>query len=152
MKSRGTTTPNDGGKIITVTGPLGPADAGVTDAHNHIWISPVDGALPNSPILDDPGPIEKELQDFSRRGRHPRRLPAWIGLWKEAGAAIQVHTERGAQMDRIVDMLVGFGIAPDRLVLCHVDKRADFGLHRDLAQRNVLLEYDTFYRDKYQPE
>ncbi len=42
--------------------------------------------------------------------------------------------------------------SPNRLVFCHVDKRADFGLHLSMAQAGVVLEYDTFYRPKYDPE
>jgi phosphotriesterase-related protein len=38
------------------------------------------------------------------------------------------------------------------MILCHMDKRPDFGLQRELAQAGVLLEYDTFYRPKYDPE
>jgi phosphotriesterase-related protein len=41
---------------------------------------------------------------------------------------------------------------PRQVILCHIDKRPDFGLHRELAQAGVLLEYDTFYRTKYDPE
>lgn len=70
----------------------------------------------------------------------------------ETGAAVEIHTEKGADAERIVETLTGFGLPPDRIVLCHVDKRADFDLHCALAQEGVMLEYDTFYRPKYQPE
>jgi len=32
-----------------------------------------------------------------------------------------------------------------------MDKRPDIGLHQELAHLGVLLEYDTFYRPKYNP-
>ncbi|MEZ4519528.1 MAG: hypothetical protein R3C44_22755 [Chloroflexota bacterium] len=48
-------------------------------------------------------------------------------------------------------VLSGPGVSPDRLVFCHVDKRPDFGLHRELAEAGVMLEYDTFFRPKYDP-
>jgi phosphotriesterase-related protein len=32
-----------------------------------------------------------------------------------------------------------------------MDKRPDPGLHKELARLGVLLEYDTFYRPKYNP-
>lgn len=70
----------------------------------------------------------------------------------ETGAAVLVHTERGADAERIADFVRGVGLAADRLILCHLDKRPDFGLHRDLAEEGILLEYDTFYRSRYQPE
>ena len=63
-----------------------------------------------------------------------------------------MHTERGAAVEDLLAFFGGRGVSPRRLVFCHVDKRPDFGLHRELAQAGVLLEYDTFYRPKYDPE
>jgi phosphotriesterase-related protein len=70
----------------------------------------------------------------------------------ETGAAIEVHTERGAAAEKIVSLFVNRGLSPDRLIICHIDKRPDPGLHRALAEQGVLLEYDTFFRPKYRPE
>ena len=87
----------------------------------------------------------------------PAELPA--ALWeaaaaasRETGVVLMVHTEAGAAAEQIVARLVDCGAAARQLVLCHIDKRPDFGLHRALAQTGVLLEYDTFYRPKYYPE
>ena len=87
----------------------------------------------------------------------PAELPA--ALWeaaaaasRETGAALLAHTEAGAAAELILTRLLGHGAAADRLVICHIDKRPDFGLHRELAQAGVLLEYDTFFRPKYDPE
>jgi 5-phospho-D-xylono-1,4-lactonase len=87
----------------------------------------------------------------------PAELPP--PLWEAAAAAsretnvvLMVHTEVGAAAEQIVSRLVNCGAAIGQLVLCHIDKRPDFGLHRALAQAGVLLEYDTFHRPKYQPE
>jgi len=87
----------------------------------------------------------------------PAELPA--ALWaaaaaaaRDTGAALLVHTEAGAAAVQIVARLLGLGAAADRLVICHIDKRPDFGLHRELAQAGILLEYDTFFRPKYDPE
>lgn len=70
----------------------------------------------------------------------------------ETGAAIEVHTEKGADAERIISRLMDFGLSANRVVLCHMDKRPDFDLHRTLAQEGVMLAYDTFYRPKYRPE
>jgi phosphotriesterase-related protein len=70
----------------------------------------------------------------------------------ETGYAIEMHTERGASVEAFLDFFLARGLAPGRLVFCHVDKRPDFGLHRELATAGVLLEYDTFFRPKYEPE
>jgi phosphotriesterase-related protein len=69
-----------------------------------------------------------------------------------SGCAILVHTEKGADAERIARSLQTFGLLPGKLVLCHMDKRPDFGLHQALAQEGILLEYDTFFRPQYNPE
>jgi phosphotriesterase-related protein len=71
---------------------------------------------------------------------------------RTCGAAIEIHTEKGQQAEHILAFFSSQQVEPRRLVLCHTDKRPDFGLHRELAQAGVLLEYDTFFRPKYEPE
>ena len=232
-------------QIVTVTGPIAPDEAGITDAHNHLWISPVPGAAPDAPVLNDRKVIEAGLKEYLRAGGgtivdcqpggcgrdgrilhelskisgvkvvastgyHRRRYYStdyWLlnastnaayryfvsertdrleethdsvpevraGVIKIAfeetleksplylaeaaataaaatGAALEVHTERGADVERIFRELQGYGLQPDRIILCHMDKRPDFELHSTMAQEGILLEYDTFYRPKYQPE
>jgi phosphotriesterase-related protein len=63
-----------------------------------------------------------------------------------------MHTERGAAIEDFLSFFAGRGVDPGRLVFCHVDKRPDFGLHREMALAGVMLEYDTFFRPKYDPE
>jgi phosphotriesterase-related protein len=83
----------------------------------------------------------------------PRALfEAAVAVAKETGYAIEMHTERGAAVEEFLAFFGGQGLSPRRLVFCHVDKRPDFGLHCELAQAGVLLEYDTFFRPKYDPE
>jgi phosphotriesterase-related protein len=71
---------------------------------------------------------------------------------KQTGAAILVHTEQGKNVEALLPFFQRLAIPPSQLYLCHVDKRPDFGLHRELAQSGVLLGYDTFNRPKYHPE
>lgn len=232
--------------IQTVTGRLSPALAGITDAHNHLWIERVPGVQQESLILDDRKAIQAELIEYRRAsgrmivdcqpgqacGRNGLRLrqlsqasgvavvastgfhlpiyyppgpgilsfnaqkaydhflyelttslaetdgqpePVQAGMLKVAcqvtlkqsplalleaavaaslatGSAVQVHTEMGADAENIVNFLLQMGLSPGRLILCHMDKRPDFLLHQSLAQAGIALEYDTFYRPKYQPE
>lgn len=70
----------------------------------------------------------------------------------ESGVAIEIHTERGGDAENILAFFTERDVSPRQLVLCHMDKRPDAGLHRELAQAGALLEYDTFYRPKYQPD
>ncbi|HEX2907932.1 MAG TPA: hypothetical protein VHO69_13770 [Phototrophicaceae bacterium] len=70
----------------------------------------------------------------------------------QTGAAVLVHTEHGKNVEALLPFFADFGVPPSRLYLCHLDKRPDPGLHRELAQAGVLLGYDTFLRPKYNPE
>jgi predicted metal-dependent phosphotriesterase family hydrolase len=232
-------------RLLTVTGPIEPGEAGITDAHNHVWIEPVPGAISDGPVLDDQAAISEELNDYhasgggtildcqpggcGRNGQmmqtladasavqivactgyHLRkyyppdfwlfrasveaahqyfvdeltsglketensRSPARAGFIKiacedslqasplhlmqaavqaslDTGAAIEVHTEKGSGAESIIQALFDYGLPANKLVLCHLDKRVDFGFHRAMAQEDILLEYDTFYRPKYHPD
>jgi predicted metal-dependent phosphotriesterase family hydrolase len=68
------------------------------------------------------------------------------------GAMLEIHTEKGALAEKVCIYLTDLGVPPHLLVLCHMDKRPDIGLHKALANFGLLLEYDTFYRPKYDPE
>ncbi len=71
---------------------------------------------------------------------------------RATGCAIEIHTEQGASVEHFLEFFIRQGVSLHRLVFCHVDKRPDVGLHRELAGAGVVLEYDTFFRPKYQPE
>jgi predicted metal-dependent phosphotriesterase family hydrolase len=64
---------------------------------------------------------------------------------------LEIHTEKGALAEKACVYFTDLGVLPSQLVLCHMDKRPDIGLHKELAHFGVLLEYDTFYRPKYNP-
>jgi predicted metal-dependent phosphotriesterase family hydrolase len=70
----------------------------------------------------------------------------------QTGAAILCHTEPGKNVEALLSFFGDRAVTPDRLYICHIDKRPDFGLHRELAQAGALLGYDTFVRPKYNPE
>jgi phosphotriesterase-related protein len=64
---------------------------------------------------------------------------------------VEIHTEKGALAEKICIYFMDLGLRPQQLVLCHMDKRPDASLQKELARLGVLLEYDTFYRPKYNP-
>ena len=70
----------------------------------------------------------------------------------ETGALLEIHTEKGQLAEKAALYFTDQGVEPQQLVLCHMDKRPDFSLHAELSRFGVLLEYDTFFRPKYQPE
>jgi len=98
-----------------------------------------------------PGVI-KIAAEASLEASPPALFEAAAAVAKETGYAIEMHTERGAAVEVFLAFFGGQGLSPRRLVFCHVDKRPDFGLHRELARAGVMLEYDTFFRPKYDPE
>src|SRR4051812_46252562 len=63
----------------------------------------------------------------------------------ESGAAVNVHLSwRGADGLVVVEALVAEGMAPERIVLSHMDERIDRGYHDAVAQTGAILELDTF--------
>jgi len=79
-------------------------------------------------------------------------LAAAAGAAAETGSALLVHTEQGKAVEDLIARLAGWGVRPGQVILCHMDKRPDFGLHSELAREGFLLEYDTFYRPFYLPD
>lgn len=145
--------------LMTMMGPIEPKDAGITDAHNHLWITPVPGSASDSPVLDDQMLIGVELSVDETRGSSE---PVRAGLIKiaceetaeksptalrEAAAivsrekevSIQIHTEKGADSEQIVQTITQLGTDPERLVLCHMDKHPDFEYHRQVSRREYRI-------------
>jgi predicted metal-dependent phosphotriesterase family hydrolase len=70
----------------------------------------------------------------------------------QTGAGLLFHTEQGLNVEALLPFFTDRHISANRLYFCHMDKRSDIGLHRELALAGVLLGYDTFLRRKYNPE
>ena len=81
-----------------------------------------------------------------------RRLEAAAIGSRRTGAAILVHAEVGTCGHEIIDILEEAGVAPERIILSHMDRNPDLELHEELAARGVALEYDTLGRTKYHPD
>ena len=102
-----------------------------------------------SPVY--PGFIKIAVRE--RLAASPRHLiEAAVQASLESGYLIEMHTERGRDVEEFAGLITGLGLSPDRLVICHIDKRPDLALHQSLAAEGFLLEYDTFFRSKYKPE
>ena len=70
----------------------------------------------------------------------------------QTGTPLLIHTEHGLNVEWFSDYLEEKGVKPQRVVLSHMDKRPDIKLHEKLAAKGYYLEYDTFLREKYNPE
>jgi phosphotriesterase-related protein len=64
---------------------------------------------------------------------------------------LEIHTEKGCLAEKAYVYFIDLGLIPEQLVFCHMDKRPDASLHKELASQGVLLEYDTFFRPNYNP-
>jgi 5-phospho-D-xylono-1,4-lactonase len=231
--------------ISSVTGNVPWKTMGITDAHNHVWIDPVEQSIPGSPVLNDLDSISTELSAYRLAGggaiidcqpggcgRDGNKLillstisgvsiisctgfhrPIYYSpdhwLWQSSadkiseyfiqeietgeqetlgsenpvkagfikiageetlaktcqpallaaaqaarltGKSIEIHTEKGQAASEILAFFVEQGVDARQIILCHMDKRPDVGLHRELIQSGAALEYDTIFRTKYQPE
>jgi phosphotriesterase-related protein len=68
----------------------------------------------------------------------------------ETGAAVTVHLDpRGQGAHRVIGVLTGEGVAPDRMIMGHMDANPDLEYHLRVADRGVFVEYDHFGREYY---
>jgi len=80
--------------------------------------------------------------------REWRVLRAAARAGAETGAAVNVHLSwRGADGVAVLEALVAAGMAPERVILSHMDERLDRGYHKAVAEAGAVLEYDTFGSD-----
>jgi predicted metal-dependent phosphotriesterase family hydrolase len=68
------------------------------------------------------------------------------------GAPVMVHTEHATAAHEVLDLLDGLGVPPSRIVLAHVDRNPDPGLHAELAARGAFLGYDGPARARSAPD
>jgi predicted metal-dependent phosphotriesterase family hydrolase len=71
---------------------------------------------------------------------------------RQTGCAVMVHLDFGSATHEVLDRLGHLGVEPDRVVLAHIDRNLDPGLHASLAQRGAYLGYDGMARHKDAPD
>jgi 5-phospho-D-xylono-1,4-lactonase len=67
-------------------------------------------------------------------------------------APLCVHTEHGTMGLAIVERLGELGVAPERVILAHVDRNPDAGEHAETAAAGAWLQLDGPGRTKYWPD
>lgn len=68
---------------------------------------------------------------------------------QETGAPILTHTERGTMALAQISALADLGVEPSHVLVSHVDRNHDRGLHAELATTRAYLVYDGPSRAKY---
>ncbi|GAB2558636.1 phosphotriesterase family protein [Kribbella endophytica] len=71
-----------------------------------------------------------------------RVLDAAAEAQRATGAPIGIHHELGTGADAVLDRLEGHGVAPDRIVLGHLNRFPDHQVHQELAARGAFLAFD----------
>jgi phosphotriesterase-related protein len=125
--------------------------AGPTTMHEHLLSDLRDG-IGDSGIR--PALIGEIGTDRRDRDEHPPSESEWRVLraagraGAESGAAVNVHLSwRGTDAVEILEALIAERMAPERIILSHMDERLDRGYHRAVAEAGAVLEYDTFGSD-----
>lgn len=81
-----------------------------------------------------------------------RVLEAAGAAHARSAAPIICHLERGTAAFEVLEVLDRAGVPPDRVLLAHVDRNPDPGLHAELAGTGAYLGYDGWSRAKYWPD
>jgi phosphotriesterase-related protein len=69
-------------------------------------------------------------------------LDAAAEAQQATGVPIAIHHELGTGADAVLDRLEGHGVAPDRIVLGHLNRFPDHQVHQELAARGAFLAFD----------
>lgn len=71
---------------------------------------------------------------------------------RETGLPITTHTEAGTIADRQLDLLAEEGVAPDRVILGHLDRKMDPGYLRSLLDRGAFVSFDQIGKPYHGPD
>ncbi len=90
---------------------------------------------------------------YWRIGAFERRvLTAIAEVACETGVAIMVHLESGSAAWEVLEMLAAQGVPANRVVLAHIDRNLDPGLHAELTLAGAYLGYDGLARHRSAPD
>jgi len=98
------------------------------------------GLVKASANLNEISPAEEKLYRAAARTH------------RQTGAPIATHSEAGTMMLEQVALFRDEGVDLSHVVIGHVDRLLDLGLHRQLAASGVNLSYDQFAKEKYYPD
>lgn len=88
-----------------------------------------------------------EIGNFERRA-----LKAVSLARADAEAPVMVHLESGSAAFEVLELLTSLDVPADKVVLAHIDRNPDPGLHRELAATGVYLGYDGMARHTRGPD
>lgn len=96
------------------------------------------------------GQIKTALEPEGVCGCRRTLFLAAAGAAVRTSAPLMVHVERESDPLALADFFEAHGIAPQKMIFCHMDRTVDsFEAHLSLCKRGAYLEYDTIGRFKY---
>jgi phosphotriesterase-related protein len=87
--------------------------------------------------LNGPGADERRVFEAAAEGH------------RATGVPISTHTEKGTWADGQIALLTSLGVAPNRMLIGHLDLKPDLGYLREVAEAGVFLGFDQFSKAKY---
>ena len=81
-----------------------------------------------------------------------RVLTAAAATSLTTGVPLMVHLEHGSAAWEVLEVLATEGVGADRVVLAHVDRNLDAGLHAELTAAGAYLGFDGMARHREAPD
>lgn len=90
---------------------------------------------------------------YWRIDRFERRVLAAVAAAAgETGVSVMVHLEHGSATWEVLNVLAADGLPAERVVLAHIDRNLDPGLHAELTLAGAYLGYDGMARHREAPD
>jgi phosphotriesterase-related protein len=109
-----------------------------------------DTGLPANRCEAKAGVIKCALDSHGLDNNYKRLFKAAALAAKETGAPMLIHTEDGLNALDLIEYITSFGIATDRMMICHAERSMQRMEEKlQIAKTGVYLECDTIARFKY---
>lgn len=97
--------------------------------------------------------IIKAATSLNTASESEKRVIQAAGISHRAtGAPVGTHTEAGTFALEQVEMLLEVGVAPEKLLVGHLDRGLEAQTYLDLAKKGVYLGFDQIGKSKYWPD
>lgn len=98
------------------------------------------------------GIIKTAIEYWRITPQEHRTLEAAAAAHRRTNAPVMVHLEHGSAANEVLAVLMSCGVPSDAVVLAHMDRNPDPGLHVALAETGAYLGYDGFARSREWPD
>lgn len=106
--------------------------------------------LPKDRLPYRAGIIKAALDRENLTPQYQKLFYAACSAAAETDVPLMVHIEKDSNPLALLDFLLKQGVAPGRMIFCHMDRAAaSLQIHKELLSQGIYLEYDTIGRYKY---